>query len=88
MLYALIKILAVILFSSIPLWIATRRARGQFRERFGRTPTDLELDSLGAWLKDPEPPPGTATPPASPSSSTQPSTQSSPKTSFGEGPRT
>ncbi|MDT5157750.1 MAG: hypothetical protein QOH51_2107 [Acidobacteriota bacterium] len=79
----IVRVLAIVLIGSIPVWLATRRARKKYRERFGRTPTDLELDSLGAWLKDPDPPTG-PTPPVSPQSSPQPS----PKTSFGEGPRT
>lgn len=55
----LVKVLAVVLVGSVPLWIATRRSRGEFRRRFGRRPTNRELDDLGAWLKDPaDKPPG------------------------------
>jgi hypothetical protein len=74
----IVKVLVVVLVCSVPVWIATRRARRQFRDRFGRTPTDLEMDSLGAWLKDS--PPGSTTTPSSP--------QPPPKTRFGGGPRT
>jgi hypothetical protein len=86
--YIVVRVLVVVLAASIPVWVASRRARKNFRARFGRTPTDLEMDSLGAWLKDPPgtqtPPTANTQPPASPPS-LQPQ-QPSPQTTFGRGP--
>jgi hypothetical protein len=77
----LIKVLIIVLVGSGPLWLATRRSRKQFRNRFGRTPTDQELDSLGTWLKDPPEKPAQA-------AARQPTpAPPSPKTSFGNDPR-
>jgi hypothetical protein len=75
-----VRVLVIFLIASIPVWIATRRARRKFRERFGRTPSDLELDSLGAWLKDPP-----DAPTSQPLAQSQP-TQYSSETSFGRDP--
>jgi cytoskeletal protein RodZ len=94
MVIIIVRVLAVVLVGSIPIWIATRRARRQFRERFGRTPSEQELDSLGAWLKDPPAAPA-QTPSKQVSSSTQapadptqtPPEQTSIKSTFGNGPR-
>jgi hypothetical protein len=77
----LIQVLIVALVGSVPVWLVTRRSRRQFKERFGRQPTNEELDSLGAWLKDP--PPKAAGPHAR---QTTPSA-ASPKSSFGDDPR-
>lgn len=68
----------MLLFALVPLWLATQRARGQFRARFGRKPTDRELDSLAAWLQDP--------PPAAPPPARRPDAPASPETSFGRDP--
>ncbi|MDQ3919885.1 MAG: hypothetical protein M3348_15575 [Acidobacteriota bacterium] len=53
LIYVVVRVLLVILVGAIPVWLATRRSRAEFRRRFGRTPTNAELDDLGAWLKDP-----------------------------------
>lgn len=53
LIYVAVRVLLVILVGAIPVWLATRRSRAEFRRRFGRTPTNAELDDLGAWLKDP-----------------------------------
>jgi hypothetical protein len=53
LIYIVVRVLLVILIGAIPVWLATRRSRAEFRRRFGRTPTNAELDDLGAWLKDP-----------------------------------
>ncbi|MDT7809302.1 MAG: hypothetical protein QOJ70_3115 [Acidobacteriota bacterium] len=76
-----VRVIIIVLFASIPVWIATRRARRKYRERFGRTPTNLELDSLGAWLKEP-----TDAPTSQPSAQSPP-TEPSSETSFGREPR-
>ncbi|HYY93534.1 MAG TPA: hypothetical protein VE713_03380 [Pyrinomonadaceae bacterium] len=53
LIYIVVRVLLVILVGAIPVWLATRRSRAEFRRRFGRTPSNAELDDLGAWLKDP-----------------------------------
>lgn len=92
MLYVAVKVLLIVLAGSIPVWAATRRSRAEFRRRFGRAPTDAELDDLGAWLKDPvdryayqrrqQP-----TPQPLPPQARQAATEPQPQTSFGAGPR-
>jgi hypothetical protein len=99
MLFVIVKVLLIILVGSIPVWIATRRSRAEFRRRFGRAPSDAELDDLGAWLKDPvdkyayqrqQPP--QPLPQQSRQSPTDPQPQAdaapqTPRTSFGSGAR-
>lgn len=99
MLYIIVKVLLLILIGSIPVWVVTRRSRAEFRRRFGRTPTDAELDDLGAWLKDPvdkyayqrQQQPPQPLPLQARQTQTGPQTQTdaapSPRTSFGAGPR-
>jgi len=70
-----LKITLIALGALVPLWLSTRRARAQFRQRFGRTPTARELDSLGAWLQEP--------PPEPPHTAPSPPAETSPRTSFG-----
>lgn len=53
LIYVVVRVLLVILVGAIPVWLATRRSRAEFRRRFGRTPANAELDDLGAWLRDP-----------------------------------
>jgi hypothetical protein len=100
LLYVVVKVLLIILVGSIPVWVATRRSRAEFRRRFGRTPSDAELDDLGAWLKDPvdkyayqrQQQPPQPLPQQARQASTEPQTQADaappmPRTSFGAGPR-
>ena len=101
MLFVIVKVLLIILIGSIPVWVATRRSRAEFRRRFGRTPSDAELDDLGAWLKDPvdkyayqreqqQPPQPLPQQARQTTTEAQPQTDAAtpaPRTSFGAGPR-
>ena len=92
LLYIVVRVLLLVLVVSIPLWIVTRRSRAEFRRRFGRTPTDAELDDLGAWLKDPADEYAARRQPRQPTQQQQsqptephqaPAAQTTPRTSFG-----
>lgn len=98
--YIVVKVFLVILVGSIPVWAATRRSRAEFRRRFGRKPTDAELDDLGTWLKDPvdkytyqrrqQPPQPLPQQARQAQTETQPQADAAPpqpRTSFGAGPR-
>ena len=82
----LLRITLLLLFALVPLWLSTRRARRQFRARFGREPEAHELDSIGAWLREPQAGPAPAPPPAQPPAGQASPAQPSPTTSFGREP--